>query len=72
MDLNHGLGGNMDQEGLKLKLINVIDSGLNARAIAKKINITYEILAKFKQGRLYLAPKDYEKLESYLDKVVIP
>lgn len=72
MDLNHGLGGNMDQEGLKLKLINVIDSGLNARAIAKKINITYDILAKFKQGRLYLAPKDYEKLESYLDMVVIP
>ena len=72
MDLNHGLGGNMDQEGLKLKLINVIESGLNARAIAKKINITYDILAKFKQGRLYLAPKDYEKLESYLDMVVIP
>lgn len=72
MDLNHGLGGNMDQEGLKLKLINVIDFGLNARAIAKKINITYDILAKFKQGRLYLAPKDYEKLESYLDMVVIP
>ena len=72
MDLNHGLGGNMDQEGLKLKLINVIDSGLNARPIAKKINITYDILAKFKQGRLYLAPKDYEKLESYLDMVVIP
>ena len=72
MDLNHGLGGNMDQEGLKLKLINVIDSGLNAKAIAKKINITYDILAKFKQGRLYLAPKDYEKLESYLDMVVIP
>lgn len=62
----------MDQEGLKLRLINIIDSGLNARAIAKKINISYDILAKFKQGRLYLAPKDYEKLESYLDKVVIP
>lgn len=29
----------MDQEGLKLRLINIIDSGLNARAIAKKINI---------------------------------
>ena len=66
------LGGNMDQEGLKLRLINIIDSGLNARAIAKKINITYDTLAKFKQGRLYLTPKDFDKLESYLDKVVIP
>ena len=32
----------MDQEGLKLRLINVVDSGLNARAIAKKINMTYD------------------------------
>lgn len=62
----------MDQEGLKLRLINVVDSGLNARAIAKKINMTYDLLAKFKQGRLYLTPKDYAKSESYLDKVVIP
>lgn len=62
----------MDQEGLKLRLINVVDSGLNARAIAKKINMTYDLLAKFKQGRLYLTPKDYAKLVSYLDKVVIP
>ena len=34
--------------------------------------MTYDLLAKFKQGRLYLTPKDYAKLESYLDKVVIP
>lgn len=62
----------MDQEGLKLKLINIVNSGLHARAIAKKTNITYDILAKFKQGKLYLTPDDYSKLESYLDKVVIP
>lgn len=62
----------MDQEELKLKLINIVESGLNARAIAKKINITYDILAKFKQGKLYLTPEDYAKLESYFDKVVIP
>ena len=41
----------MDQEKLKLRLINIIDSGLNARAIAKKINITYDILAKFAHVR---------------------
>ena len=40
-------------------------------AIAKKTGITYDILAKFKQGRLYLNPNDYEKLETYLNKVVI-
>lgn len=62
----------MNQEELRFKLINIVDSGLHARAIAKKTDITYDILAKFKQGKLYLTPNDYSKLESYLDKVVIP
>lgn len=61
----------MDQEKLKSKLIDIVDAGLHARAIAKKTGITYDILAKFKQGRLYLNPNDYTKLEVYLDKVVI-
>lgn len=50
----------------------IIDSGLNARAIAKYTNITYDILAKYKQGKLYLCPDDANKLKSYLDRVVIP
>lgn len=62
----------VDQEALKTKLINIVESGLYARAIAKRTNITYDILAKFKQGKLYLTPRDAEKLEAYLDKVVIP
>lgn len=62
----------VDQETLKTKLINIVESGLYARAIAKRTNITYDILAKFKQGKLYLTPSDAEKLEAYLDKVVIP
>lgn len=61
----------MDQEKLKSKLIDTVDAGLHARAIAKKTGITYDILAKFKQGRLYLNPNDYTKLETYLSKVVI-
>ena len=61
----------MDQEVLKSKLIDIIESVLHARAIAKKTGITYDILAKFKQGRLYLNPNDYTKLETYLNKVVI-
>ena len=62
----------MCQEELKQKLINTITSGLSARAISNHTHITYDILAKFKQGKLYLCPKDAERLETYLDKVVIP
>lgn len=62
----------MDQEKLREQLLRIIDSGLNARAIAKYTNITYDILAKYKQGKLYLCPNDAEKLKVYLDKVVIP
>lgn len=62
----------MNQEELKTKLIDIVDAGLHARAIAKKTGITYDILAKFKQGRLYLTPNDYSKLETYLNKVIIP
>lgn len=62
----------MNQEELREQLIQIIDSGLNARAIAKYTNITYDILAKYKQGKLYLCPDDANNLKSYLDKVVIP
>lgn len=62
----------MDQEELKEKLINTVTSGLSATAISKHTNITYDILAKFKKGKLYLCPRDAERLEVYLDKVVIP
>ena len=62
----------MDQEELREQLLCIIDSGLNARAIAKHTNITYDILAKYKQGKLYLCPNDAETLKAYLDKVVIP
>ena len=64
---------NQEQEELlREKLLRIVNSGLSAKAIAKKTNITYDILAKFKQGKLYLTPKDFNKLESYLDKVIIP
>lgn len=62
----------MCEEKLKQKLIDTVTSGLSAKAISKHTNITYDILAKFKQGKLYLCPKDAERLEAYLDKVVIP
>lgn len=62
----------MNQEELREQLLQIIDSGLNARAIAKYTKITYDILAKYKQGKLYLCPNDADKLKAYLDKVVIP
>ena len=62
----------MNQEELREQLIQIIGSGLNARAIAKYTDITYDILAKYKQGKLYLCPDDANNLKSYLDKVVIP
>lgn len=62
----------MDQAELREQLLRIIDSGLNARAIAKHTNITYDILAKYKQGKLYLCPNDAYRLKEYLDKVVIP
>lgn len=62
----------MNQEELREQLIQIIGSGLNARAIAKYTNITYDILAKYKQGKLYLCPDDADRLKAYLDKVVIP
>lgn len=62
----------MNQEELREQLLYIIGSGLNARAIAKNTKITYDILAKYKQGKLYLCPSDAEKLKQYLDKVIIP
>lgn len=62
----------MDQEELKSRLITVIDSGLNARAIAKHIGIAYDTLSKYKQGRLYLCPEDANKLDKYLSAINIP
>lgn len=62
----------MNQEELKEQLLRIIDSGLHARAIAKYTGISYDLLAKYKRGKLYLCPSDAEKLKDYLDKVVIP
>ncbi len=62
----------MNQEKLRNKLISIVDSGLNARAIADHTKISYESLAKYKQGKMYLIPTDAYKLEKYLSLVQIP
>lgn len=62
----------MNQKELKEQLLHIIDSGLNARAIARHTNISYDLLAKFKKDKLLLCSNDAETLKAYLDKVVIP
>ena len=62
----------MNQKELRDKLIAVVDSGLNARAIANHTKISYDVLAKYKQGKIYLIPTDADKLEKYLSLVQIP
>ena len=62
----------VNQEKLKEQLLNIIASGLNARAIARHTGISYDLIVKFKNNKLYLCQSDADKLESYLDKVVIP
>lgn len=62
----------MNQKELRNKLITVVDSGLSARAIADHAKISYDVLAKYKQGKMYLIPSDADKLEKYLSLVQIP
>ncbi len=62
----------MNQEELRNRLIVIIGSGLSARAIADHTKLSYDVLAKFKQGKLYLLPVDADKLDKYLSLVKIP
>ncbi len=62
----------MNQETLRERLNYVIDSGLVARAIARKTGITTDVLSRFKNGYVCLCEDDALALESYLNKVVIP
>lgn len=62
----------MNQEELRNRLIEIIGSGLSARAIADHTKLSYDVLAKFKQGKLYLLPVDADKLDKYLSLVKIP
>lgn len=60
------------QENLKRKFMSVVKAGLSAKAIAEYTNIDYKDLSRFKNGHMYLCDVDAERLEKYLDKVVIP
>lgn len=62
----------MDQELLRQRLNEVIASGLVAKAISKRTDISTEILSRFKNGHVCLCEKDKIRLEAYLSKVVLP
>lgn len=62
----------MFQEELKNKLLSIIQAGLSAKSIAEYSGIDYKDLSRFKNGHIFLNSSDAEKLDKYLDKVVIP
>ena len=62
----------MYQEELRSKLSATITSGLSASAIAKATDITTIDLSRFKNGQICLVEPVADRLEKYLDRVVIP
>ena len=60
----------MNQNELRKKLCDIIAKGLMAKAISDKTGITTD--SRFKNGHICLCDADASKLESYLNKVVIP
>ena len=66
------LGGNMNQNELREKLMVIIANGLTSKAIASKTGIATDILSRFKNGHVCLCDNDSTKLSVFLDKVVIP
>lgn len=62
----------MNQDTLRKKLSEIIESGLSASAISKVTNISRIDLSRFKNRQICLIDYDAEKLKEYLDKVVIP
>lgn len=62
----------MNQNELREKLRSIIAEGLMAKSIANKTGITTDILSRYKNGHISLCDSDALKLESYLEKVVIP
>ena len=63
---------NEDQKELREKLQAIISKGLVAKAIASKTGIAMDVLSRFKNGYICLCTSDASRLETYLDKVIIP
>lgn len=62
----------MNQDLLRENLNHVIASGLVAKAISNKTGVTTDVLSRFKNGYVCLCEEDANRLEAYLNQVVIP
>lgn len=60
------------QDRLRDKLSDIMVSGLSATSISKATNISRIDLSRFKNGQICLIESDADRLETFLDKVVIP
>ncbi len=65
-------GGDVFQENLKNKFISIVKAGLSAKSIAENTEIDYKDLSRFKNGHICLCEDEANRLQAYLDKVVIP
>lgn len=64
--------GKMFQQDLRNKFISIVQAGLSAKSIAEYVDIDYKDLSRFKNGHICLCEDDADRLEKYLDRVVIP
>jgi len=62
----------MNQDLLRINLINLIDFGMKLNSIARKTNISDGELSSFKTGFKYLKKDDAERLEALLKQISIP
>ncbi len=61
----------MFQEELRNKFISTVQAGLSAKSIAQYADIDYKDLSRFKNGHICLCEDEANRLQAYLDKVVI-
>lgn len=62
----------MNQDLLRIKLLNLIDFGIKLNSIAKKARISDSELSSFKTGFKYLKKDDAERLDALLKQISIP
>lgn len=62
----------MYQKELRNKFVSTVQAGLSAKSIAKYTDIDYKDLSRFKNGHICLCENEANRLQAYLDKVVIP
>lgn len=62
----------MNQDILRMHLIDIVKFGMKLNAIAEKANVDEGDLSSFKNGHKYLKKENAEKLKALLDQIVIP